>query len=172
MHLAHPDWLYHRLYASGPAADLEAFSRQARGPGIVPFPVDFDRRQEDWTLWLVRTGMAPRQARQTAGALRAGVCGISQETSVFFSAEAAPFDLAAIVPIPAKIAYIDRDDPEAIDWMWKHWGTTWALRRVRPLVTPKGWAVEFWSADWTPWPALAAMRRRFPGLQFALKISY
>ena len=44
--------------------------------------------------------------------------------------------------------------------MWEHWGTTWSLRRVQRLPCPSAWRVGFWSADWTPWPVIAACRAR------------
>ena len=31
---------------------------------------------------------------------------------------------------------------------------------------------EFWSADWSPWRALGALRRCWPGLSFALRPDY
>ena len=32
--------------------------------------------------------------------------------------------------------------------------------------------VTFWSADWTPWRALAQLAARWPTLRFALRPSY
>jgi hypothetical protein len=32
--------------------------------------------------------------------------------------------------------------------------------------------IEFWSADWTPWPAIAAILQRFPGLTFSVSPDY
>jgi hypothetical protein len=37
---------------------------------------------------------------------------------------------------------------------------------------PGLWWVGFWSADWTPWPALLALRERWPGLRFDLRPLY
>jgi hypothetical protein len=33
-------------------------------------------------------------------------------------------------------------------------------------------SLEFWSADWTPWPAIGAVRGRFPGLSFSVTPDY
>ena len=66
---------------------------------------------------------------------------------------------------------------------WTHWGTTEALRHVRPITDgvpdepprPSGEAafrVSFWSADWTPWRALARLASDWPALRFTLQPRY
>ncbi len=74
------------------------------------------------------------------------------------------------------------DHPDAFAWLWAHWGTTAALRHVAvepapalraPL--PAGTAVarlSFWSADWTPWRALATVAARWPALRFDVRPTY
>ena len=52
--------------------------------------------------------------------------------------------------------------------MWEHWGTTWSLRRVEAL-KGQGWLVRFCAADWTPWPMLATIRERWPGISYSVK---
>lgn len=95
------------------------------------------------------------------------------------TARGCPFDLNALVPVPWAILKLGEDDPQAIAWLWEHWGTTWPLRRVEvhPLPPPRlaalapgeaGCAIRFWS----PWPVLAACRRRWPALRFALALEY
>jgi hypothetical protein len=34
------------------------------------------------------------------------------------------------------------------------------------------WHLTFWSADWTPWRALAAIAKRFPALRFDVQPTY
>jgi hypothetical protein len=34
-----------------------------------------------------------------------------------------------------------------------------------------GVVIEFWSADWTPWPVIAAIRRRWPAVHFTLHVA-
>jgi hypothetical protein len=104
---------------------------------------------------------------------------------------ACPFDLHALVPVPDAVLRRGPDDPAALDWLWAHWGTTRTLRHVaddpsaaaalRARVTeharegPAGqavWAVRFWSADWTPWRALAQIAARWPTLRFETRPSY
>ncbi len=45
-------------------------------------------------------------------------------------------------------------------------------RRSQPAVCAPDMRITFWSADWSPWRALAAVGRRFPGLRFDLRPSY
>ena len=80
---------------------------------------------------------------------------------------ACPFDLHALVPVPADILCLGPDHPEALDWLWAQWGTTHALRHVtaaddtgRP--TKELAEIRFWSADWSPWRALEEIRAAWP----------
>jgi hypothetical protein len=86
--------------------------------------------------------------------------------------QAVPFDLYALAPVPWEILRLGPDAPAAMRWMWEHWGTTWPLRRVERLPVKAGWQFGFWSADWTPWPVIAACRTRWPELRFDLRIIY
>lgn len=73
------------------------------------------------------------------------------------------------------------DHPEALAWLWAHWGTTAALRHVvaEPIL-PRRTAggdhamlrLAFWSADWTPWRALATVAARWPALRFDIRPTY
>ena len=44
--------------------------------------------------------------------------------------QACPIDLHALLPVPAHILALGPDEPEALAWLWEHWGTTEALRHV------------------------------------------
>jgi hypothetical protein len=75
-----------------------------------------------------------------------------------------------------------------LDWLWAHWGTTQTLRHVADDATDAAvlrtraseharegqavWAVSFWSADWTPWQALAQIAARWPTLRFDARPHY
>jgi hypothetical protein len=104
---------------------------------------------------------------------------------------ACPFDLHALVPVPDAVLRRGPDDPAALEWLWTHWGTTQTLRHVADDTTdaavlragatehareePAGealWAVRFWSADWTPWRALAQIAARWPTLRFETRPRY
>jgi len=148
--LAHPDWLYHTLTASGPAAALAAFREQAAGAGVVPWVYDYDAMEEDWFYLLLAPpahlrGISAHGARLLARQLRE-----------------APF----------AILRLGADHPDALAWLWENWGTTWALRHVSPLAMPGAFGVGFWSADWSPWPALRRIQADWPSLRFHCRAHY
>ena len=39
---------------------------------------------------------------------------------------ACPLDLHALVPVPGAILLLGLDHPDALTWLWQHWGTTQA----------------------------------------------
>jgi hypothetical protein len=71
---------------------------------------------------------------------------------------------------------------KTLAWLWAHWGTTQALRGVAELPVPGPgqarrhdfglWWVRFWSADWTPWPAILTLRARWPALRLEVRPLY
>jgi hypothetical protein len=82
--------------------------------------------------------------------------------------------------VPPTLLRLGPEDPQSQDWLWRHWGTTRGLRHIRLLPSQADrrnrrtdhWAVEFWAADWSPWPALKALRRAWPGLSLSLRPHY
>jgi len=85
------------------------------------------------------------------------------------------------VPVPDGVLQLGPDHPEALAWLWTHWGTTAALRHVaaEPVLprraapgNPLTLRLSFWSADWTPWRALAAVAARWPALRFDVQPTY
>ena len=193
MRLAHTDWLHHRLAIIGAADQLAAFRRAAAGAGIIPWQIDLDRMEEDvFHLLVAPPPSQPRTlsvagARVLAGQLREAV-GRRHERAVarVGVSQACPFDLHALVPVPDEMLRLGPDDPVALAWLWEHWGTTQPLRHVAEDVVAgqdaprrSGLAAEhdaihvtFWSADWTPWRALAALAERWPGLRFDVRPTY
>jgi hypothetical protein len=105
---------------------------------------------------------------------------------------ACPFDLHALLPVPDAVLALGRDHPDALAWLWTHWGTTQGLRRVEVLPAPRSRGRQappedaeaalapgqgalhlgFWSADWTPWRAFARLAERWPGLRFHVRPRY
>lgn len=184
---AHTDWLHHRLEVSGPPAELDAFRSEAAGAGVIPWHLDLDRMEEDWFLRLaapppghVRT-LSMEGARMLAAELRDAVARRQGLALAGVGRSAAcPFDLHALLPVPSAILRLGPDHPDALSWLWTHWGTTQALRHVtlktghRRSVPADAvpFAITFWSADWTPWRALAVLRGRWPALRFAVAPSY
>ena len=182
MHLASPDWLHHRLTVEGPPAPLAGFRQAAAGAGVVPFAFDSVRFAEDWFYRLMADQQRqPRRHRLSSPAARKLAAQLSElcwqehahAAAQVGTGRGCVFDLHALVPVPWDILRLGFADPAATDWLWSHWGTTWPLRQVRPLAAgPAAWACEFFAADWSPWPALATIRHRFPQLSFALQPAY
>jgi len=189
LRLRNTDWLHHQMTISGPAGDVAHFRRSAAGAGIIPWHLDLDRMAEDFFHLLVAPP-APQQrtlslagARIVADQLRAALArrhGIA--VARVGRSRACPFDLHALLPVPAALLALGPDDPRSLDWLWTHWGTSQPLRQVtvdhdatsrRPPAAGQGALhLVFWSADWTPWAALAAIAARWPALGFAVRPSY
>ena len=192
LRLANTDWLHHRLTVSGPVLEVMAWREQASGSGVIPWQLDLDRMEEGW-FHLLAAPPAPQErtlsvagARILAAQLRDAV-GRRHQLAMAQAAHLrnCPLDLHALLPVPGNLLRRGPDDPAALAWLWEHWGTTQALRHVtvhpeltvsgRPEATHDDQAtlrLSLWSADWTPWRALAASRERFPGLRFDMRPAY
>ena len=189
MRLAHTDWLHHHLVVTGPADALAEFQADASGAGTIPWQLDGDRMAEDLFHLLVSPPAPQRRrlsltgARELARQLREAVeLRHAAACARVGHSRACAFDLHALMPVPPDILGLGPDGPGALAWLWAHWGTTASLRHVAvapaqvlrtPL--PAGTAtmtISFWSADWTPWRALAAVRARWPTLYFDIRPTY
>jgi len=183
MRCPQPDWIEHRLTVAGSAAALATFRAAARGSGVVPWVLDYDAMEEDLFHRMLapepaRRGISVRGARILARRLR-DLAWQDHEAAVaeYGHARGCPFDLQALAPVPWPILRLGPDHPEAIAWLFAHWGTTWPLRRVEVLGTDPRVGVPslrlgFWAADWSPWPVIAACRARWPMLRFGLAVEY
>jgi hypothetical protein len=196
LRLAHTDWLYHRLCVVGPVAELADFCAAAAGAGTVPWPLDPDRMAEDYFHLLVAPPAGSDSLGPPVRSLSLAGCRILSDQICAAVARrhalavgrvghsrACPFDLHALIPVPELVLRWGPDDPAALAWLWAHWGTTQPLRHVEevpPDAALRGrakagdatWAVAFWSADWTPWRALAAITGRWPSLRFDMRPLY
>ena len=185
---AHTDWLHHHLLVAGPAGLLADFQAAARGSGTISWRLDLDRTQEDLFL-LMAAPPAPQRrrlslagARTLAGQLRnAAERRHGAAVARVGHSRACAFDLHALVPVPDDVLCLGPDHPEALAWLWAHWGTTAALRHVaaKPVLPrraapgePATLRLAFWSADWTPWRALATVAARWPALRFDVCPTY
>jgi hypothetical protein len=78
------------------------------------------------------------------------------------SSRACPFDLHALLPVPAAVLRLGPDDPRSDAWLWQHWGTTQALRHVtadaiqardthpaHDAPAPGAMDIKFWALDWS-----------------------
>jgi hypothetical protein len=185
---AQPDWLRHDVLVSGPAADVAAFQAAACGAGAIPWHLpDLSLAEEDQVHALLNPpdgsrGLTLAAARVLARELyRAVESHADRVVQAARHSKACPFDLHALLPIPAAILHHGPDHPGSRAWLRRNWGVTQSLRQVRLLTTPEDdrrhrrsarIAYEFWSADWTPWPALAALRTAWPSLVFDCRPDY
>jgi hypothetical protein len=180
-----PPWLYHHLTVSGPAAELRGFAAAARGPGVIPWELDFRIIEEDIFNLAVAQPASRRnlsiqgcrilarqfrervEARQAAAARRIG------------RSLACPFDLQVLLPVPPAILALGPSDPAALAWLSRHWGTPDPPRQVveRPNPStgrrrPRDHAIisyGFFTAGATPDAAVAALAERWPRLRFQLR---
>lgn len=165
--LPSPDWLQQTVTFTGPDDQLAALREAAAGSGFVPWHIDYDRLEEDW-IYRLYGSMTLHAAKILARELRDAVWQAHETALGGVISQAVPFDLHALAPVPLEILRLGHDDPKALAWMWAHWGTTWSLRRVEVLKGP-GWRVRFCAADWTPWPVLATICERWPGISYSVK---
>ena len=181
----HPDWLFHHLRIEGPAAAVAAFRAAASGAGIIPWHLDFERVEEEAFLQLAAPQGQARTlslegARMLAAELRDAVARRhALAVARVGHDKRCSLDLHALVPVPGTILRLGPDHPDALRWLWDHWGTTEALRRValapdRDETAPEEtvFRVSFWAADWTPWRALATIKAGFRALRFDVQPQY
>ncbi|MCK8788058.1 hypothetical protein M0638_27255 [Roseomonas sp. NAR14] len=183
---ADTDWLRHTLVVTGPSEAVARFAAAAAGAGVIPWVLDLDRMEEDWFLNLAAPPEGERAislagARILARRLRDAAHANHQRALARLDTDRrCPFDLQRLLPVPPAILRLGPEDPVSQGWLWAHWGTTRALRHVRALPAAldgrrKRMAelrVEFWSADWSPWPALRRLRRDWPDLTLDLRPHY
>jgi hypothetical protein len=182
--LPQPDWLFHHLTISGPPAEITEFREAAAGPGILPWPADYAALEEDLFLMLMR-GDARQRELSAAGAhvLAARLRQVieRQDAEAAQTLRHAAFDLHALLPVSGPVLDLGADHPRALQWLWRHWGTTRPLRGVTMLSTDQDPAapatmsrfrVAFWSADWTPWPAFRRLGADWPALRFEVRPRY
>jgi len=187
--LPHPDWLYHHLRVTGAPAEVAAFRAAAAGAGVIPWAHDLGPAAEDWFHRLAVPPASQRRSLSLEGCrILAGQLRDAAEARQRLVAEraaasrACPLDLHRLLPVPDRLLKLGPEQPETLAWLWAQWGTTQALRGVVPLPVPGPgqprrqdpglWWVGFWSADWTPWPAILALRVRWPGLSIEIRPLY
>lgn len=181
---AAPEWLYHHLTVSGPAATLAGFAAAARGPGVIPWQLDFERIEED--IFNLAVAQPParrnlsvsgchvlaRQFRERVEARQA------RAATLVGRSRACPFDLQTLLPVPDALLKLGPTHPAALAWLAETWGTTDRLRQVvertRPTIgrrLPAGHGIigyGFFTAGETPTPALARLAAHWPALRFVL----
>jgi hypothetical protein len=187
LRLPHTDWLRHEIVITGPAPTMASFQEAAAGPGNIPWEYpDLDLEEEDRVQALVQPpdgsrGLDVDSARVLARELREAIFDHQKKVvAAEVVSRACPFDLHRLVPVPAEILQLGPDHAASQAWLQSSWGTTRPLRHVQLLPDkPRGAKrktvrrkLEFFSADWTPWAALAAIREAWRALGFDVRPDY
>jgi hypothetical protein len=179
-----PDWLYHHLTVSGPGEQVENFAAAARGAGVTPWQLDFAAIEEDIFVRAVappahQRNLSVEGCRILARQFRERVeARQARAAALVGRAQNCPFDLHALLPVPAAILMLGPTHPAALAWLAAHWGVSDRLRQVavRAGATTgrrlkRGHAVigyGFFTAGDTPRAAVAALAARWLALRFAL----
>jgi hypothetical protein len=176
-----PAWLYHHLTITGPCAEVAAFAEAARGPGVIPWHVDYGQLEED----IFHRAVAARGALSIEGCHRLArqfcqriEAHDAKAVSLIGRSLACPFDLQVLLPIPNEILRRGPTDPTSLAWLAQHWGTRDPLRKIVNRENPSagrrlpvGHAVisfGFFTTGDTPHAAIASVGARWSTLRFAL----
>jgi hypothetical protein len=180
------DWLRNTLTVTGPAERVEDFQAAAAGPGVIPWTLDLAGLEEDFLLPMAAPQDGVRAislagAKILARRLRDAVALNHQRALARMATDRrCPFDLHRLLPVPAAILALGSAEDVSRDWLRAHWGVARPLRHVQALPSTLDgrkkrmgqFRVGFWSADWSPWQALAQLRRAWPDLSLDLQPDY
>jgi hypothetical protein len=180
------DWLRNTLTVTGPAERVEDFRAAAAGPGVIPWTLDLADLEEDFLLPMAAPQDGVRAislagAKILARRLRDAVALNHRRALARMATDrSCPFDLHRLLPVPAAILALGPEEGVSRDWLRAHWGVACPLRHVQALPTSLDGRrkkmgqlrVGFWSANWSPWQALARLRRAWPDLSLELQPDY
>jgi hypothetical protein len=180
------DWLRNTLTVTGPAERVAGFQAAAAGPGVIPWTLDLAGLEEDFLLPMAGPQDGVRAisltgAKLLARRLRDAVALNHQRALARMATDrSCPFDLHRLLPVPAAILALGPEEGVSRDWLRTHWGVTRPLRHVQALPSTLDGRkkrmgqlrVGFWSANWSPWQALARLRRAWPDLSLELQPDY
>ncbi len=179
-----PDWLYHHLTISGPAETVATFAAAARGAGVTPWQLDLAAIEETVFVRAVsqpasRRNLTVEGCRILARQFRERIeLRQARAAALVGQSLACPFDLHALLPVPASILQLGPGDPVALAWLAAHWGITDRLRQVavranattgrRLRKTHAVIGYGFFTDGETPHAAIAHLTQHWPGLRFRL----
>jgi hypothetical protein len=179
------DWWFHHLTISGPAATVDTFAAAARGSGITPWQFDYAAIEDDIFVRAVSQPAGQRSltvegCRILARQFREKVeMRQARAAALVGQGLACPFDLHALLPVPAAILLLGPTHPAALSRLAAHWGITDRLRQVslRNKATtgrrlPAGHQVigySFFAHQETPDTAVVELATRWPTLRFVLQ---
>jgi hypothetical protein len=180
------DWLWNVLSVGGPSERVEAFRLAAAGSGVIPWALDLASLEEEFLLPMAGPQDGVRAisltgAKILARRLRDAAAANHQAALARLNIDRrCPFDLHRLIPVPHPVLALGPEEAVSRDWLRSHWGVTRPLRHVEELPSTldgrrrkmRQLRVGFWSADWSPWAAIARLRRERPNLSFELQPHY
>jgi hypothetical protein len=179
------DWLFHHLIVVGPSEDISLFQEEARGPGIIPWRLDYAAIEEDIfnltvsqppAVRLVSVDYCRDQARQFVERVQARE---ARAAELAVRGRGCPFDLQVMLPIPFDILEMGMRHPAAIAWLAQHWGTEYRLVQAATSVEARPGrrisgdkrflGYSFYTVDHAPTEAVQAIAQSRPRLSFTLR---
>ena len=101
----------------------------AASAGIILWRLQLKQQQEDWFHLLIAPPAPQQRSLSAAGArILAGQLREAAERrhelalSWVGRSRACPFDLHALLPVPDAVLALRSDHPDALGWLWRHWG--------------------------------------------------
>ena len=180
------DWVSGRLLVTGPANTLAGFTAAARGAGVTPWVVDYDRMEEDAFHLAVSVPPAERSlsvegCRTLARQYREKVQAHQARAAALVGrSTACPFDLHALLPVPDPVLALGPAHPETAAWLATNWGVG-ELRHVELDAAPRigrrlpaghgktGYAFFACGDQRRPEPAVTRLEALWPLLTFRLR---
>lgn len=180
-----PEWLYNELLITGPEEELKLFAVAARGPGVTPWRINYDKIEED--IFNIAVSRPPplrlldiegcrilaRQFSERVAARQA------RANARIGKSKACPFDLQTIIPIPENVLFLGASDPKAIEWLLENWGTADGLRQVQSLEKPstgkrlpgghRTIGYSFFTINTSAEHAVSFIKEAWLGLRFTLR---
>ena len=177
--LHHTEWQACVLRVSGPATALAAFAEAAAGAGITPWARDFAAEEED--LFYRLAACAPQAGRLSLEACRIFARQFRERlhdhhhraVARVGHSRACPFDLHALLPVPAPLLALGAQHPDARRWLAAQWGTTelrkaWLHPGTARSHAPAALRYSFFAADTLPLAAVRRLVQAWPALSLDL----
>lgn len=178
-------WKGWHLLVHGPDAAMDEFVAQASGPGLIPWPFDAERVEEDvFALAIGASGKGPGRSGLSVEGCRILARQFREAAEVrharlaLRSGAACPLDFHRLVPVPQRILELGATHPDARAWLRTHWGIAEApvqvsllprLKAGRRLPRDHRAAVYgFFTRNGAPAPVVRRLEEHFPTLTFRL----
>ncbi|MFT8712789.1 hypothetical protein [Komagataeibacter rhaeticus] len=178
-------WQWWHLLVHGPDAAMDAFGAEAAGPGLIPWPFDAERVEEDMFALAIgrngpargRAGLSVEGCRILARQFRAAAEARHARLTLL-PAGACPLDFHRLVPVPDAILALGATHPDARAWLQRHWGIAEAPRQVTYLPGRKAgrrlarghraMVFGFFTRGGNPMPVVRRAEEHYPRLVFGL----